>query len=102
MTVYEIPLQASFIQQLDEIILAGQAGKELLKDMIATASQGDNPASEGDFDRPPTQPEIIEAAKRLAQAKAATNNTDSVRMETKGKMLPPRKQQTTWLPTMTT
>ena len=82
MTVYEIPLQASFIQQLDQIILAGPAGKKLLKDMIATASQGDNPAPEGDFDRPPTQPEIIEAAKRLAQAKAATNNTDSVRMET--------------------
>ena len=82
MTVHEITLQASFVQQLDQIILAGQSGKELLLDMIATASQGDDPAPEGDFDRPPTQPEIIELAKRLSQAKAANNNTESVRLET--------------------
>ena len=80
--VHEITLQASFVQQLDQIILAGQSGKELLLDMIATASQGDDPAPEGDFDRPPTQPEIIELAKRLSQAKAANNNTESVRLET--------------------
>ena len=65
MTVHEIPLQASFIQQLDQIILAGQSGKELLLDMIATASQGDDPAPESDFDRLLTQTEIIELAKRL-------------------------------------
>ena len=85
MKVHEIMLQAPFIQQLDQIILAGQSGKELLLDMITTASTGEDPASEGDFDHPPTQGEIIELAKRLSEAKAANNNAESIRQETERK-----------------
>ena len=80
--IHEIMLQAPFIQQLDKIILAGQPGKELLLDMITTASTGEDPAPEGDFDHQPTQGEIIELAKRLSEAKAANNNAESIRQET--------------------
>ena len=85
MKVHEIMLQAPFIQQLDQIILAGQSGKEFLLDMITTASTGEDPAPEGDFDHPPTQGEIIELAKRLSEAKAANNNAESIRQETERK-----------------
>ena len=51
MTVHSMPLQEAFVQHLDQIVLAGAAGKELLTDMIAKASQGENPAPQGDFNR---------------------------------------------------
>ena len=83
MTAYSMPLREEFVQHLDQIVLAGVAGKEVLTDMIAKATQGENPAPPGNMDRPPTQLEIAEATNRLATAKAATDkaNATNARLE---------------------
>ena len=83
MNVSSMPLPEAFVQYLDQVVLAGAAGKELLNEMIAKVSQGETPANRGDFDIPPTQEEITDAATRLANAKAATDkaNNDTARLE---------------------
>ena len=69
--IHKIVLQAPFIQQLNKITAAGQPGKELLMEMINTASRGSDPTPEGDYDHPLTQGEILGLTKRLSEAKAA-------------------------------
>ena len=83
MKVSSMPLPEEFVQYLDQVVLAGASGKELLNKMIAKVSQGETPANRGDFDIPPTQEEITDAATRLANAKAATDkaNNDTARIE---------------------
>ena len=81
--VSSMPLPEAFVQYLDQVVLASTAGKELLNEMIAKVSQGETPANRADFDIPPTQQEITDAATRLANAKAATDkaNNDTARLE---------------------
>ena len=74
--INKIEMQPHFIQQLDEITKAGLPGKDLLLDMIQTASTRSDPAPEGDSNRPLTQADVIVLAKRLAEAKAAAQNAE--------------------------
>ena len=44
MTAFSMPIRAEFIQHLDQLVLAADAGHEVLSDMIDRASKGEDPA----------------------------------------------------------
>ena len=76
MKINKIKMQDHFIQMLNEITKAGLPGKDLLLDMITTASTGTDPAPEGDPNRMLTQEDIIVIANRLTAAKTAAQNDE--------------------------
>ena len=69
-------MQDHFIQTLNEITKAGLLGKDLLLDMINTASTGSDPAPDGESNRILTQDDVIVLANRLSEAKTAAQNAE--------------------------
>ena len=65
--VNKITVQPCYSQVLDEVVLAGIMGKDILMDMSQDASVGDNPSpDEGVITRPITQGDVKVMAARLA------------------------------------
>ena len=104
MTAYSMTIREEFVQHLDQIVMAGDAVKELLSAMIDKASKGEDPASQSYMDIPPTQVEIAKAATRLAAAKAAIDEASATntRLATEIDKQMPRKLLRTRPQTMLT
>ena len=68
--INKITVQPCYSQVLDEIVLAGLVGKDILMDMLQDASAGCNPSpDEGVITRPITQGDVKVMAARLAENK---------------------------------
>ena len=75
--INKITVQPHFSQALDEIVKAGLIGKDILLDMLQTASSGSNPTpDEGVITRPITQADVKVLAARLAEDKNAAQNDE--------------------------
>ena len=68
--VKQIQVEAIYPQILDEVVLAGSIGREILMDMLKEATGGANPGpGEGDDMRNFTQNDVLELAARLVAKK---------------------------------